>query len=191
MVPLLSQYRTVYDKLDSVGKTAGPSKEFRTSAWPQERAVRDGDQFCVLECLIAGDTCRFVENRQNRYFVQVAMQLALAVAVAGFINEPVVQQAKIQQKRVLWQKGLKLCIAVNSPAPILTLPHIKHPCAMKISCKNEYFVGILILWPGQIKIKFDKSRLFAWNSSKNHLYDLLFRFRTPLLPLVCDQHYLC
>jgi len=24
-----------------------------------------------MECLIAGDTCRFVENRQNRYFVQV------------------------------------------------------------------------------------------------------------------------
>ena len=88
----------------------------------------------MLECLIAGDTCRFVENRQNRYFVQVAMQLALAVAVAGFINEPLVQQAKIQQKRVLMTKRLKTVYRSE-----LTCPHI-NLTTYKTSLCNENFM---------------------------------------------------
>ena len=88
----------------------------------------------MLECLIAGDTCRFVENRQNRYFVQVAMQMALAVAVAGFINEPLVQQAKIQQKRVLMTKRLKTVYRSE-----LTCPHI-NLTTYKTSLCNENFM---------------------------------------------------
>ena len=98
--------------------------------------------------------------------------------------------SKNSTKKSLMTKRLKTVYRSELTCPHINLTTYKTSLCNQNFMQNEYLVKIVTLWPGQIKIKFDKSRLFAWNSSKNHLYDLLFRFRTPLLPPVRDQNHL-